>query len=90
MSTEDKRRGCIANHRLSKSSMLAMLGDPAQPGESHSDSKSRAFYEKIPDANWEIISFNPLSRMVCVKITDRIGTRTTSVVLPYLTVDGLR
>ena len=89
MTAPDKRRGCVARQRLSKISMLAMLGDPPEPGEQYSDSKTRAFFEKITYDNWEITSFDPLTRVVCIEITDGLGTRTTSVTLPYLTVDGL-
>ena len=85
----NKSRACVSKHRLSKISMLSMLGPPPEPGEQYSSSKSRAFYEKIPDDNWTIVSFDSLTQVVCTEITDRIGTRTTSVTLPYLTVDAL-
>jgi hypothetical protein len=70
--------------------MLVMLGDPAPAGELYSDSPQRAFFEKIPEDNWSIVSFNPLSRKVCVEITDNVSTRTVSVTLPPLTVDSIR
>ena len=65
-----------------------MIGDPPEPGELYSDNKTRAFFEKMPDDVWEIVSFDPLTRVVCVEITAK-GTRRVSVTLPYLTVDGL-
>ena len=53
-----------------------------------SDSTTRAFFEKIPDDNWAIVSFDPETRTVCVDITDESTTttsKTMSVILPPLT-----
>ena len=85
-----KRQACSANVRLLKATFLAMLGDPPLYGEQYSVDKQRAFFEKIPDANWTIVSFNPLTKKVCVEITDGIGTRTVAVTLKDLTVDSIK
>jgi hypothetical protein len=79
-------RACVVQQRMPKATLLAMLGDPASIGESYSDSQSRAFFEKIPEDNWEVVSFDPSTRKVCVEISDDIGTRTVAVTLPYLTL----
>jgi hypothetical protein len=42
------------------------------------------FLEKIPDANWSILSFEPISRVVCVRINKPAAT-TLSITLPFLT-----
>ena len=44
----------------------------------------RKLYVELDDANWDIISFNPESRVACVEIRTPSGTRTTSQTLPDL------
>lgn len=79
-----RRRACtVTNTRLSKATLLAMLGPPPDPDQQFSSNPSRAFFEKIENP-WEITSFNPVTRQVCVKITTPNGDRTTTVTLPEL------
>jgi len=83
-----RRRACpVTNDRLTKASMLAMLGPPPEFGETVSSHPSRAFFEKITQP-WAITSFNSMTREVCVEITTLTGKRTTSVVLPELSASN--
>lgn len=84
MAVEFRKRACQAEHRLSKASFLAMLGDPAVAPATVSDSTARAFYEKLNDVDWVIVSFNSNSREVCIDITTDSGIRRTSNILPTL------
>jgi len=65
-----------------------MLGESAQPGEQYSDSPSRAFFEKIPSDNWEIVSYDSKTRNVCVRITDNSGVKTMGITLPTLSLSS--
>lgn len=86
MAAEFKRRSCQSGQRLSKPSLLAMLGEPPLDGESFSNNASRAFFERIPNENWDIISFDVITRNVCVSILTNYGVHTISVILPPLSV----
>lgn len=44
----------------------------------------RKLYLELDNDDWDIISFNPESREVCVEIRTSNGTRTTSQTLPDL------
>ena len=68
-----RRRRCQTTARLTKTSFIAQLTV---------GSSQRAFYEGLPDENWEILSFDPATRLVCVTITNRSTTSTTTVRLP--------
>lgn len=90
---------CSSFERLSKSTFLAMLGekkftkgkiyidgwviDDKSEDEQYSGSKRRSFFEKIK-YDWEIISFNSKTRLVCVQINDPVRVKLVSVTLPNL------
>lgn len=77
-----RRRACATSTtRLTKATLLTMLGPSPSPGEQFSSNQSRAFFEKIENP-WEIISFNSETKEVCVSIQSPNGMRTVSVKLP--------
>jgi hypothetical protein len=67
------RRRCQKEHRLSKATLLAMIEPITDTYE---------FFLSIPDEDWEIDSFNPRLREVCVNITQKGQTKKLSVTLP--------
>ncbi len=67
-----RRRACQSNARLSKASFIALLDE---------GSRRKEFYEGLDDENWEIISFDPAKREVCVTIISRSTTTTTYVIV---------
>jgi hypothetical protein len=93
------RNSCSSFEKLSKSTLLAMLGqkrfvknkiyingwiiDDRSDDQPYSDSKNRAFFEKIK-YDWEIISFDSKTRVVCVEINDPVRKKVVSVTLPKL------
>jgi hypothetical protein len=59
-----KERPCSVQQRLAKVTFLAMLPD---------GSRQKEFYLSIPDDRWEILSFDPKTRDVCVRHTTLYG-----------------
>lgn len=57
--------------------------NPYKDDEKFSSSKQRSFFEKIK-YDWQIISFDPATRLVCIQINDPVRTKTVSVILPNL------
>ena len=53
-----KDTGCINSDRLSKATFRCMI----------SDMPAAAFFENLTDDQWDILSFDALSRNVCVRI----------------------
>lgn len=43
-----------------------------------------SFLDKIPPDNWQITSFDPRTRVVCIAITTQSGIRNVSVILPVI------
>ena len=60
-----KEKPCSVRQRLAKVTFLAMLPD---------GSRTKEFYENIPDERWEISSFDPATRNVCVRLTTLHGS----------------
>ena len=54
---------------MAKATFLAMLPD---------GSRQKEFYENIPDERWDIISFDPATRDVCVRHTTLHGSENLS------------
>jgi len=48
------------------------------------------FFQGLNDSEWAIRSFNSLTREVCVNLTPVSGTKVISVVLPVLSVSGIK
>lgn len=48
----------------------------------NSSNPSRAFFESLDSSTWSIVSFDPMTRVVCVRIDVNQDTRTVSVILP--------
>ena len=88
MVQEFRRRACSSLKSISKQAFLSILGPPPErSGEDQqlfSSNPSRAFFEKIPDEQWTITSFNPQKREVCVEIQNQSGTRNITVGLSDL------
>lgn len=74
---------CTTKNRLSKSTLLAMLGPPPFGEEEFSSSPTRAFFEKIVHP-WEITSFDPMTKIVCIIIEKPSGEANIAVTLPEL------
>ena len=74
-----RRRACLADHRLRKVTLLAMLSD-----------KQKELFNKLDDSKWDIVSFSPYTREVCVTFTTDSGNRTISVILPHLSSSGIK
>lgn len=74
MVTNFKRRACQSTQRLSKKTLVAYLTE---------GSKEREFFEGLNDDDWEIMSFDPDKREVCVTIlNEKAGDVTLTVNLP--------
>lgn len=70
---EFSRHACQKRHSLRKETLLAMIEPLSQTHE---------FFLGIPEIDWEILSFNPVNREVCVEIKQLGQTKTMSVTLP--------
>jgi hypothetical protein len=83
-----KRRACTAQQTIPKSTFLTMLGPPPEKSyntqEAYSSGLTRAYFEKLEDSQWSIISFNPETRVTCVQLVSPVGQRLLSVTLPSL------
>ena len=76
MKSQITRTACSnTQQRLSKTTFLAFLTEGEKP---------RTYFESIPENNWSIISFNPITREVCVLLESDNGNRTLSITLPNL------
>lgn len=90
-----KNIACSTYDRLSKNTFLAILGNKAfkkensniygtKDDEKYSRNKTRAYFEKLNNNSWDITSFDPETRKVCINIRNK-GTRINmSVTLPPL------
>lgn len=52
-------------------------------------SQPRKFYVELDNSDWDIISFNPIRREVCLEIRSGVGTRITTQILPNLSNSAL-
>lgn len=59
----------------------------AASDELQSPSPSRRYFENLKSP-WEIVSFNPSTREVCINIRSRSGDRTLSVIIPNYKFDN--
>ncbi len=78
MSTFNKTL-CQSNQTLPKSTLIAMFAE---------GSTTRLFLEGLKDSEWAVLSFNALTRQVCVILTPPSGMRTISLLLPELSAFG--
>ena len=69
-------RACSSPTTLSKEAFLGQLSD---------GSKQKSFFQSIPYDTWQVISFNPNTRVVCVTIVNGKTTNTISVTLQVTT-----
>lgn len=73
-------RKCQAVNRLSQTAFLALIeGTP-----------TARYFSALELSDWEIVSFNPTNREVCVQMTKVPVRRTTlTITIPYFTVNEL-
>jgi hypothetical protein len=76
-----RKRGCMASERLQKATLLAMLP---------SDTGVGRYIHSLDLSNWEIASFSPYSKEVCVSLINEKGNKTISLIVPQLTNDGIK
>lgn len=70
-----RRRKCVSQERISKSTVLAML----------SESTQRDFYASLDDDQWSITSFNSTTREVCIDLKNNNGrVNKLAVTLPSI------
>lgn len=70
-----KTRACSAKQRLSQQTFLAYVTN---------DGKIATMFDNIPLSQWQIISFDPKSRSVCIEVDN--GFR---VILLYFTIPSI-
>jgi len=78
MSTEFNRRQCTKQERLSKVTVLAMLRDTGTGLET--------YFENMDIDQWEIVSFDSLTRNVCISVDNGLAgvPILNSITLPTL------
>lgn len=64
----------LPNYSLTKAGLLSFF----------SGTSTETILSNISDENWQILSFNPTTKEVCIQVSDRIGTRILSLTLPTL------
>ena len=69
------RQRCHQQPNIAKSTVIASFEER---------SKTRDYLESLPDEDWDILSFNPEERLVCLTLTPTSGSQvhTLSLVLP--------
>lgn len=72
------KHACGGNQRISQKTLLAMI----------QDTSFYALLSKIDPALWKIMSFDPMSREVCVKLTAPSGDRMISIKVPLIDTNG--
>lgn len=84
MATEFQRRKCTKQERLTKTTFLAILRDTGSALEE--------YFNGLEEDQWEIISFNSVTRDVCVRVengvTNESNPITHSVTLPSISPSG--
>lgn len=119
-----KNTACVAQNRISKKTVLAMLNSPKVKGpqvgevvtytyngatnryrvckvnrdtvelefgqelivvpKSEVTQNNTIFLDKLADDEWEIVSFDPKTRIVCIDVVTATGSRHMTVTLPQL------
>jgi len=74
------RTACYNSQRLSKKALIAML-----PTNTH----MKDFFEWLADDAWEILSFDPKTRLVCIKTITPSGDRHLAVTVPVVSLSQL-
>jgi len=74
------RTACYNSQRLSQKALIAML-----PTETH----MKKFFEGLEEDAWEIISFDPKTRLVCIKTITPSGDRFLAVTVPVVSLSQL-
>ena len=68
------RQRCHQQPNIAKSTVIASFEE---------GSRTRDYLESLPDDDWDILSFNPEERLVCLMLTATTGQiHTLSLVLP--------
>jgi hypothetical protein len=75
------KTACAVEQRLSKKTLLAFFPEDTGTGK---------FLHSLDPNAWEIISFTPLDRNVCIRLTADSGVRIISLVLPVVSTSGIR
>lgn len=69
------KRACLNFQRISKPTVIAML-TPESPEYN--------FLNNLEDSQWEVMSFNPYIREVCIVLYNPAGNKLISVKLPNI------
>jgi hypothetical protein len=69
------RTACVNLQRIGKSTVTAML-TPQSPEYN--------FLTNLDESQWDVMSFNPHNREVCIVIYNPAGNKLISVVLPNI------
>lgn len=78
-------QACSFPPNISKATVKAMLNTPQSFGvdDPQSESGTLKLLNELDDSQWEIVSFNPQTREVCIDIVNNAGlTIHLSVTLP--------
>lgn len=70
------RTACVNLQRIGKSTVTAML-TPESPEYN--------FLTNLEESQWDVVSFNPLNREVCIILYNPSGNKMISLRLPYIT-----
>lgn len=74
-----KNQACLALARLSKSTFLSYLEGP-----------TKEYYLSLDEDSWSIVSFDPISREVCVDVTSKFNiVRLSTTISPYVISDSI-
>lgn len=68
------RTACKKTQPIGKHTVRAMLQGLA----------SYEFFQKLTDDQWDVISFDPYKREVCIVLYNNSGNKQITVLLPYI------
>jgi len=74
------RTACFNSQRLSQTALIATLP---------TETKMKEFFENLDPAKWQIISFDPPTRQVCIKLITPSGDRYLGVTIPVVSLSQL-
>ncbi len=68
-------QACSLPPSISKATVKAMLNTPHSYGVDDPQSQSSALQllNELDDSQWEIVSFDPKTRVVCIDIVNNVG-----------------
>jgi len=69
------RTACVNLQRIDKNTVTAMLT---------SESSKYEFLTNLDDSQWDVMSFNPNNREVCIVLYNPSGNKFITVNLPYI------